>query len=132
MLRTTKHLLLTSAIALALTTLPSRPSAAQFPQGPPCYARAEVVDLLNKSYGEHLVARGLSGDTAVMEVFAGPEGNWTMVVTTPAGVSCFIAVGSGWEAVEPPDTAAREHAVNSTSRTRPWSTSAASRAGTER
>ena len=37
----------------------------------------------------------------VVEILTSPDGNtWTIIVTTPQGMSCLVAAGEGWRAVE--------------------------------
>ena len=60
---------------------------------------------LADKYGESVVARGYMSDqsgqiAAVMETWVnGESGTWTVLLTTPAGVSCIAAVGRTFEAV---------------------------------
>jgi len=52
---------------------------------------------LAQRYAETRVARGLSSNGRMIEVFASGDGaTWTMVVTTPQGHSCIVASGEGW------------------------------------
>ena len=72
-----------------------------------CGARAEIADRLAGAFAEVPVARGLSADGRMVEVFASPEGSWTLVVTRPDGRACLAAAGEAWEAVAP-EPAGRE------------------------
>lgn len=87
-----KTLLLAAALSLAAS-----PALAQAVCGP----RAELAEKLAAEFGERPVARGLATDGRMVEVFAGPEGSWTLVVTTPAGRACLAAAGEAWQPVEP-------------------------------
>lgn len=66
-----------------------------------CRDRDRVVEHLANEYGETRRGIGLAPNNAVMEVYASAEtGTWTITATTPAGMTCLIASGEGFEAVE--------------------------------
>lgn len=81
-----------------------------FAQSPPaqavasqCGPREAVLMALAERYGEGRRAIGLAGQNHVMEMFTNAEtGTWTITATTPAGVMCLIASGTGYEAVDTP------------------------------
>jgi hypothetical protein len=88
------HRLLRLAVALGALAL-TPPADAE---GRPCADRATVIERLESRYGEVRQAMGLNRGNAVVEVFASAEtGTWTILVTTPNGVSCLIASGDLWE-----------------------------------
>ncbi len=62
-----------------------------------CAPRGEVVALLEKSYAETLVFRGLAATGRMIELFMSPEGDWTITATQPQlpGWSCVIGNGTG-------------------------------------
>jgi hypothetical protein len=63
-----------------------------------CGARAAVVSKLGEKYGEVRRGGGLVGATAIFEVWASEStGTWTILKTTPDGLSCIMAVGEGWQ-----------------------------------
>src|SRR6056297_2189077 len=65
-----------------------------------CAPRERVVDTLRDRYGETRQSIGLGAQGAVVEMFASVQsGTWTIVVTTPGGVSCLIASGQAFEAL---------------------------------
>jgi hypothetical protein len=82
------------AAALAAVALPARAQAV-------CGERAELVRRLAAEFAEVPVGRGLSADGRMVEVFASPEGSWTLVATRPDGQTCLAAAGEAWEAVAP-------------------------------
>ena len=43
------------------------------------------------------VALGLASNGTVIEVLASAKGNWTIILTTPEGLSCVVAYGEAWE-----------------------------------
>lgn len=64
-----------------------------------CLSHDKLVQLLDGRYSEKPVAAGLEAGGRLFEVFAAPDGaTWTMVITTPEGASCVVAVGKDWQA----------------------------------
>ncbi len=62
-----------------------------------CLAHDKLAEMLDGRYSEKPVALGLEASGRLFEVFAARDGaTWTMVVTTPEGASCVIAVGEQW------------------------------------
>ena len=63
-----------------------------------CGAREHVITKLQRDYSETLVAGGLQGNSNVqtmVEVWASEKtGTFTMLLTSPEGVSCVVAVGT--------------------------------------
>ncbi len=82
------------AVALLLgLTFVSRPADAQSIAAP----RAEIVKQLGNAYAEAPVAIGLTQDGNVIELFTTGDGStWTMVVTSPDGLSRVVASGASW------------------------------------
>ena len=73
-------------------------SAAAQPQ---CNDRKEVLDLLAQKYKEAPVASGVTNNGGLVEVLTDAKGGtWTIIVTTPQGVSCLVAAGEGWRKME--------------------------------
>jgi hypothetical protein len=65
-----------------------------------CTARSEAVNNLLEQYGERPVAMGLSLSGSIVEVLATPDGtNFTIIITAPNGVTCFVDAGTGWESL---------------------------------
>ncbi|HYF35729.1 MAG TPA: hypothetical protein VD994_10595 [Prosthecobacter sp.] len=70
-------------------------------QSPQCGPRAQIVAHLSQEFKEAQVARGLIDNGGLAEVWATQDGaTFTLLVTLPNGLSCFIATGSGWQPVE--------------------------------
>jgi len=64
-----------------------------------CLDHDKLTQMLDGKYSEKPVALGLEASGRLFEVFAADDGaTWTMVVTTPEGASCVIAVGEEWQA----------------------------------
>ena len=75
--------------------------AAAAQGGATCAERGAVIEQLRKGYGEHRHSLGLQPNGGVIETFANPEtGSWTIIVSLPSGLSCMLAAGEAFEAVE--------------------------------
>lgn len=87
-----------SAIAFSASSLfLASPAAAA---APTCNARDSVVQSLGNKYREVPVAAGITNGGKLIEVLSNDSGTtWTIIVTTPQGVSCLIAAGEGWRMV---------------------------------
>lgn len=65
-----------------------------------CAPRPAVVEKLASQFGETRQSMGLGANNQVIEIFAsGDTGTWTIVVSTPAGLSCIVAAGQAFEAI---------------------------------
>lgn len=62
-------------------------------QGRNCAPREVVVERLGTGYGENLIAQALTQGQVMIEVFGQPGGTWTILRTTPDGMSCLLAAG---------------------------------------
>ncbi len=63
-----------------------------------CGARDSVVAKLGEKYGEIRRGGGLAGPTAIFEIWASEAtGTWTILKTSPDGMTCIMAVGDGWQ-----------------------------------
>jgi hypothetical protein len=80
-------------LALLLAMASSPVAAAQ------CGPRQIVIDQLAQTYGEARVGIGMAAGGNVLEVWSAPAGTWTVTVTTPAGVTCLMASGDGYETI---------------------------------
>ena len=64
---------------------------------PQCNERDNVIGLLGKKYQETVSALGVSNTGGLIEVLHDPkDGSWTIIITTPGGMSCLVAAGEGW------------------------------------
>jgi hypothetical protein len=85
--------------ALAAVTLPLSPPPAQ--AQPQCDQRAEVLKVLQQKYKEQPVALGVTHNGGLVEVLTTGNGTtWSIIVTTPQGMSCLVAAGEGWKAMQ--------------------------------
>jgi hypothetical protein len=67
-----------------------------------CNSRDGMLKYLAEQFKEVPIARGLTTEGPVLEVFTDAEGEtWTIVVTDAQGVSCAVATGTDWGRVEP-------------------------------
>lgn len=68
-----------------------------------CGVRDRLVEQLRNQYQEVPQARGLTTGGDLIEVFASPQGTWTILLTYPNGQSCLVAAGEAWERLTPPE-----------------------------
>lgn len=100
--RVVAGLLLTLAVAGALAYQSQSASAQQARLA--CQTRDALLAQLDRQYGEAPVAVGVSGGALVELLSAEDGGTWTLVVTSPKGISCMVAAGEGWRPVTPKET----------------------------
>jgi hypothetical protein len=62
-----------------------------------CAPRDTIVSQIDQLYQEKQEAIGLATSGMLVEVFVSPEGTWTILLSSPQGMSCIAAVGEGWE-----------------------------------
>ena len=79
--------------------------AALFPWNalaePTCDKRDKVLNFLALKYSEAPVAAGVTNTGGLVEVLTDEKGGtWTIIVTTPQGMSCLVAAGEGWRKVK--------------------------------
>ncbi len=68
---------------------------------PQCNERENVLELLAKKYQETPIAAGVTNTGGLVEVLTDTKGGtWTIIVTTPQGMSCLVAAGEGWRNME--------------------------------
>jgi hypothetical protein len=73
--------------------------------GVPCSSYQAIARALGEEYREVPVSAGLQTDGRVLQVFSSPQGDtWTILSTSPDGISCVIAAGKRWESGRPPLT----------------------------
>ncbi len=71
------------------------------PAGRPCGPRSEVVAGLAKKYQESPVAIGVTSGGGLVEVLSSSGGEtWTIIVSSPEGISCLVTSGEGWRKME--------------------------------
>ncbi|MCW8916642.1 MAG: hypothetical protein OQK24_12440 [Magnetovibrio sp.] len=87
---------LTVFIGLALMT----PQMALAQGASTCAQRDKVVTALSNAYNESPVSIGLTEEGSVIEVMASTDGTFTIVVTHPNGLTCPLAAGKAWQAIQ--------------------------------
>ncbi len=66
-----------------------------------CTQRDAALNHLSQKYSESPIAIGLTSNGGVIEVLTAPSGKtWTIVITMPSGLTCMIASGEEWEAID--------------------------------
>ena len=84
------------ALTVMATAVDAQTAASQML----CSARPIMVEQLQKRYAEVPVAMGLQSNGTVLEVYSSRRTNtWSIVITTPTGVSCLVSEGQNWEAL---------------------------------
>ncbi len=89
---------MTIAGAVLGATLIATPATA----APPiCAERDDFLTQLAQKYGETPVGIGVTTTGGLVEVLSDvKDGTWTIIVTTPQGMSCLVAAGEGWRTKE--------------------------------
>jgi hypothetical protein len=63
-----------------------------------CHDRSMIVAQLAEKYGEAQIAAGLHSNGNLIEVYSSEEKDtWTVISSTPDGMSCIVAAGKGWQ-----------------------------------
>ncbi len=63
----------------------------------PCYQRDKIVSLLAAKFKEVPVAIWVNNKGRLVEVLSSEHGDtWTIILTTPEGLSCVVTAGEGW------------------------------------
>ncbi len=66
-----------------------------------CDRRERVLDLLAEKYQETPVAVGVTTQGSLVEVLSHDTGKtWTIVITSPQGISCLLLTGEGWKKLQ--------------------------------
>jgi hypothetical protein len=86
-----KHIILVAALSIGLGSLLTDQANAVH-----CGPQDVLIKGLADKYGETPQAGGLAGPNEA-EMFASRDGSWSLVYTTPKGVSCIVASGKEWE-----------------------------------
>jgi hypothetical protein len=83
------------ALITAIAVCIAVPVAAQ-----QCIPDDEANAILDQR-GQTMVGRGFDGQ-AIIEMWSGPDGMWTLLARTPTGLACLIASGTHFERVNDP------------------------------
>ena len=63
----------------------------------PCASRDEIVAQLTERFKETPEASGVTAQGLLIEVFVSETHSFTVLLTTPQGLSCVAVVGENWE-----------------------------------
>jgi len=86
-------------IALILFVIFSQSSAAQAQNQ--CDKRDSILEMLANRYSEKTQAIGVTNKGGLIEVLTNYDNStWTIIVTTPHGISCLVAAGEGWRTLK--------------------------------
>jgi len=92
-----------SGLVIACTAFAGTAGAQQAPQRGmrmPCHNATEIAKQLSSKYDEAPVAFGLQSNGNLLQVYSSEEKDtWTVVSTTPGGMSCIVAAGKRWESL---------------------------------
>ena len=87
-----KKIMYSGLVIGALAALAPEAQAAQ-----QCGKHEKIVEVLGKQFQENREAIGLSGQSALIEVFVSQRGTWTMTLTNTRGITCVIGAGEAWQ-----------------------------------
>lgn len=62
-----------------------------------CEERTALLETLADKYHDMPAALGLASNGGLLEVLTSAGGSWTIIVTSPHGVSCVLAAGESWK-----------------------------------
>lgn len=62
-----------------------------------CLPHNDANAKLRQQFGEKVLGRGVSGDGTLLEVFLSTSGTFTVMKTSPRGLSCVVDFGDGWQ-----------------------------------
>ena len=62
-----------------------------------CAARNDIVNELAQRFKETPEAIGITLDGMLIEVFVSEARTWTILITSPKGISCIASAGQNWE-----------------------------------
>ncbi|HEV8392333.1 MAG TPA: hypothetical protein VGQ35_20935 [Dongiaceae bacterium] len=100
--------LVTAAVLAAVLSALGQPADAESTNRPIlqiCRTHAEIEAKLLSDFGERKLGHGISGDGNLVELFTAPSGTFTVVKTSPHGVSCIVDFGESWQTLTPLEAA---------------------------
>lgn len=96
-LSTAPIMICTLAAVAAYGDQAQRPGASVEAEPRTCMPHDGAGDKLHAEYGEKIAGHGLSRDGTLLEIYLAPSGSFTVIKTTPAGLSCVVDFGEGWQ-----------------------------------
>jgi len=85
-----------------LTSVATPASTQTAARGTVCDKRSELVSALGNRFKEAPSALGLAANGSVVEILTSTNGSWSILMTTPKGMSCLIAAGEFWQKLPSP------------------------------
>lgn len=86
---------------LGLALVLGQDASAEAAQEPACDQRQRVIGHLAQKYKEATVAVGVTNGGGLVEVLSSGDGQtWTIIVSSPNGVTCLLATGEGWRPIQ--------------------------------
>jgi len=89
----------TSAALWTALSLPASGTASR--ETIPCAATASVLRQLESEFSERLLGAGLSAGR-LLRIYVSPSGSFSVILTSPDGVTCLLAAGRAWRTVPRP------------------------------
>lgn len=80
-----------AAVAIGLVFTPPAEATSH------CDDRAALLEQLQEDFDESPHAIGLGLDGNIIEILVSPAGTWTILSTSPRGLTCIVAGGTNWE-----------------------------------
>lgn len=72
-------------------------SPALAASSPQCDERGKIIEYMEKKYKETTIAAGVTSGGGLVEVLSTADGGtWTIIITSPQGMSCLMSAGEGW------------------------------------
>jgi len=92
--------ILAATLVAGLCAVPAAAQQNQQQMRMPCHDSGEIHKQLSRKYDEAPVAFGLQTNGNLLQIYASKDtGTWTVVSTSPAGLSCIVAAGKSWESL---------------------------------
>ena len=64
-----------------------------------CAQRDAVATYLGDKFQESRTGAGFQDGAGIVEVWASPDGTWTILLTRADGISCILAAGTHWQSM---------------------------------
>ncbi|MBD9371316.1 hypothetical protein IB238_01510 [Rhizobium sp. ARZ01] len=64
-----------------------------------CANQSDLRSYLEEAYAEKLAAVGVVNEQTIMEIYVADTGTFTVALTNPAGISCLVLSGQGWQSI---------------------------------
>ncbi len=65
-----------------------------------CDNRTSLIAKLDRNFGEQPIAVGLATTGNLLEVLISADGTWTILITSPDGLTCIAAAGEHWQTLK--------------------------------